>query len=127
MSSNVTPLQALRVVAAVVPSLLADSEVSALAIRTLASGVEVRVEFDDGPTFVLPLEGAEQPVFEQALHLFRELQDWVAELPGAWGQARPACPGHEHPRRLVCRDDGLWWECPQGDPAATEKAFPALW
>jgi hypothetical protein len=39
------------------------------------------------------------------------------ESRGAWGEARPACPGHTHPAR-PCSDDATdtaWWYCPTTD------------
>jgi hypothetical protein len=43
--------------------------------------------------------------------------DWLQEqffpeTRGAWGEARPACPGHPHPASAVELDGEAWWVCP---------------
>jgi hypothetical protein len=43
--------------------------------------------------------------------------DWLQEqvfpeTQGAWGEARPECPGHPHPASPVELDDDAWWVCP---------------
>lgn len=50
-------------------------------------------------------------------YLIVELADWLQdqffpETAAAWGEARPACPGHGHP--ASARDDGdeAMWICP---------------
>jgi hypothetical protein len=30
----------------------------------------------------------------------------------AWGEARPACPGHPHPAVAAGDERDAWWECP---------------
>jgi hypothetical protein len=45
------------------------------------------------------------------------LADWLQdqffpETRSAWGEARPACPGHPHPARAVNVADEAWWTCP---------------
>jgi hypothetical protein len=40
------------------------------------------------------------------------LQDHFSETRGAWGEARPACPGHPHPLHAVEVADEAWWTCP---------------
>jgi hypothetical protein len=44
-----------------------------------------------------------------------QLQDqFFVESQAAWGEARPACPGHAHPAQAEVLDDGqAWWICPQ--------------
>jgi hypothetical protein len=49
-----------------------------------------------------------------------EFADWIQEQflfesSGAWGQARPACPGHSHPASAVEVDGEAWWGCPYED------------
>lgn len=43
--------------------------------------------------------------------------DWLQEqffpeTQGAWGEARPACPGHPHPASAVELVSEAWWVCP---------------
>jgi hypothetical protein len=41
------------------------------------------------------------------------LQDqFFAETRSAWGEARPACPGHGHPAVAEVEDAVAWWVCP---------------
>jgi hypothetical protein len=41
------------------------------------------------------------------------LQDQVfPESREAWGEARPACPGHQHPATPTVVDGDAWWVCP---------------
>jgi hypothetical protein len=45
------------------------------------------------------------------------LADWLQEqvFPEsreAWGEARPACPGHSHPAHASLVGDEAWWTCP---------------
>ena len=45
------------------------------------------------------------------------MADWLQEqvLPetrAAWGEARPACPGHPHPAQAAEIDGEAWWTCP---------------
>lgn len=41
------------------------------------------------------------------------LQDNLSELDQAWGQARPACPGHKHPAAAQEHSGEAWWACPR--------------
>jgi hypothetical protein len=46
-----------------------------------------------------------------------ELADWLQEQfflesRGAWGEARPACPGHPHPAQAHGIDCWASWVCP---------------
>ena len=56
--------------------------------------------------------------------LLAEWADWLQEqfFPetyGAWGEARPECPGHPHPAQAIERDSEAWWVCPtDGRPIA---------
>lgn len=45
------------------------------------------------------------------------LADWLQEqffpeTRGAWGEARPGCPGHPHPAEAVEIEGEAWWVCP---------------
>jgi hypothetical protein len=43
-----------------------------------------------------------------------QLQEQVfPETRGAWGQARPACPGHAHPAAAELVDGRAVWVCPE--------------
>ena len=47
------------------------------------------------------------------------LQENFSETREAWGQARPACPGHTHPAVPNELDGVAWWTCPHdGAPIA---------
>jgi hypothetical protein len=46
-----------------------------------------------------------------------QFADWLQdqffpETAGAWGQARPACPGHRHPMNAEEIAGSAWWVCP---------------
>jgi hypothetical protein len=50
---------------------------------------------------------------ELVVSLADQLQEQVfPESRGAWGQARPPCPGHAHPARAELVDDVAMWVCP---------------
>jgi hypothetical protein len=50
---------------------------------------------------------------EMAVSLADHLQEqFFPETGGAWGQARPPCPGHAHPALARLIDDEAWWTCP---------------
>ena len=43
-----------------------------------------------------------------------QLQDqFFPESAGAWGEARPACPGHRHPAQAETVDGEAVWVCPK--------------
>ncbi|HEX5782167.1 MAG TPA: hypothetical protein VFX80_09600 [Solirubrobacteraceae bacterium] len=52
--------------------------------------------------------------FEELVVAFADqLQEQVfPESRGAWGQARPPCPGHNHPARAELVGDQAMWVCP---------------
>jgi hypothetical protein len=56
--------------------------------------------------------------------LVANLAQWLQahfflETRGAWGEARPACPGHRHPAVPGVEDEEAWWFCPSdGHPVA---------
>jgi hypothetical protein len=35
------------------------------------------------------------------------------QLPQTWGEARPPCPGHQHPAYPRLLDGQAWWICPR--------------
>ena len=39
-------------------------------------------------------------------------EQFFPETHGAWGEARPECPGHPHPAQAIERDGEAWWVCP---------------
>jgi hypothetical protein len=50
---------------------------------------------------------------ELAVSLADHLQEqFFPETRGAWGQARPQCPGHAHPALAQLVDGDAWWTCP---------------
>jgi hypothetical protein len=50
---------------------------------------------------------------EQKAMLAEHLPDHLAETAGAWGQGRPACPGHAHPATADVLDGVAVWLCPR--------------
>jgi hypothetical protein len=53
------------------------------------------------------------PTTDLLLSLADGLQENFSELSGAWGQARPACPGHAHPAQPREYQGEAWWVCPR--------------
>jgi hypothetical protein len=50
---------------------------------------------------------------EMTVRLADQLQEqFFPESEGAWGEARPACPGHGHPAVPDVRDSAALWTCP---------------
>jgi hypothetical protein len=39
-------------------------------------------------------------------------EQFFPESAGAWGEARPGCPGHPHPAEATEIDGEPWWTCP---------------
>jgi hypothetical protein len=39
-------------------------------------------------------------------------EQFFPESAAAWGEARPACPGHGHPAIASADGDEAWWRCP---------------
>jgi hypothetical protein len=59
------------------------------------------------------------------VRLAGQMQDFFHESAGAWGEARPPCPGHSHPARPEVLDGGAWWTCPaDGRRIARVGALP---
>jgi hypothetical protein len=86
--------------------------------------VEVRVAWHAGVRFSLPLSRGEWSTVEVIYRLFGEMQDYLADSAMAFGEARPPCPGHTHPRNIVLESGAmLRWKCPTegiGPPAFAE-------
>jgi hypothetical protein len=40
-------------------------------------------------------------------------EEVLRETDAAWGEARPACPGHLHPAQPYVLDEQAWWICPE--------------
>jgi hypothetical protein len=67
------------------------------------------------------------------LLLADQLQEqFFPETEAAWGEARPACPGHSHPASPVELDGDAWWVCPRDERRiarigeyAAGNAYPA--
>jgi hypothetical protein len=50
---------------------------------------------------------------ELLVHIADYLQEqFFPESRGAWGEARPECPGHTHPASPELGDGEGWWVCP---------------
>jgi hypothetical protein len=54
---------------------------------------------------------------EASVELMVRFADWLQEqvfpeTTGAWGEARPECPGHPHPAAAVEVDGEPLWVCP---------------
>lgn len=76
--------------------------------------IEVRVEWHAGVRFSLPLSRGNWSAAEVIYRLFGEMQDYIADSAMAFGEARPPCPGHSHPRNLVLESGAvLRWKCPK--------------
>lgn len=59
---------------------------------------------------VAPMDSAE----DLKVHIADWMQEqWFPETAGAWGEARPECPGHTHPAAPVIDDDVAVWSCPK--------------
>src|SRR4051794_4437225 len=75
-------------------------------------GELVSVTGPDGSCSGLRIEAPadEQELLVRAAYF---LQDQVFDqLPQAWGEARPPCPGHPHPADPQLLDGEAWWVCP---------------
>jgi hypothetical protein len=74
--------------------------------------IEVSVTWSAGAAFTLPLSRGSWSAADIIYRLFGEMQDYLADHKVAWGEARPPCPGHSHPRNLVLEGTRLHWNCP---------------
>jgi hypothetical protein len=63
-----------------------------------------------GSGFLIPSETTGP---ELTAWLAEQLQEqFFAESAAAWGEARPACPGHPHPASACGDEHEAWWCCP---------------
>jgi hypothetical protein len=74
--------------------------------------IEIHVTWRAEGVFTQSLFRGEWSAAEIIYRLFGEMQDYLADSDMAWGQARPPCPGHSHPRGLVREGKKLRWNCP---------------
>jgi hypothetical protein len=67
---------------------------------------------DRGTSIWIPPEEQREP--NLVVWLADQLQEqFFPESFEAWGEARPACPGHTHPAIPVADGGGGWWVCPR--------------
>jgi hypothetical protein len=64
--------------------------------------------------------GLVSPEPDQPSELLADFAHWLTdqifpESRGAWGEARPRCPGHRHPAQAELIDGQAWWTCPLND------------
>jgi hypothetical protein len=110
---------------AVLHVLAPDDAVDDLAIeQRTGDEIEVLVTWHAGDSFHLSLFRGGWSIAEIIYRLSGEMQDYLADSDMAWGQARPPCPGHNHPRSLVREGSGLRWMCPTS--GLGPRAFPDL-
>ncbi|MBI5104557.1 MAG: hypothetical protein HZB46_06160 [Solirubrobacterales bacterium] len=104
------------------PDWLREAVEPALADLQLPTPIDLRVAWDareqmlsviepDRVTSYTPL--LREPASELLVDLAGWLQEQVfPESEGAWGEARPACPGHAHMADPEVLDGAAWWICP---------------
>jgi hypothetical protein len=110
---------------AVLRVLAPDDPIDDIAIEQRTKDeVEVHVTWHAGGIFNQSLFRGEWSAAEIIYRVFGEMQDYLAESDMAWGQARPPCPGHDHPRSLAREGTGLRWMCPTNGLGS--RAFPDL-
>jgi hypothetical protein len=69
-------------------------------------------EIGDPSITGVPVPRADAPYL--MVHVADQLQEqFFPETSGAWGQARPVCPGHAHPAEADLRESVAWWICPE--------------
>ncbi len=62
--------------------------------------------------FGLGIPGPATPRSEMLAEFADQLQEqFFPETRGAWGEARPECPGHPHPAQAIERLGEAWWVC----------------
>lgn len=64
--------------------------------------------------FGVPTHGTEADL---RIAIAEGIQEHLPELPQAWAQARPRCPGHPHPATPAEVDGEAWWTCPRDSRA----------
>ena len=92
--------------------------------RRTGDEIEIHVIWHDGDVFSQSLFRGEWSAAEIIYRIFGEMQDYLADSDMAWGQSRPLCPGHTHPRSLVREGARLRWNCPAD--GVGPFAFPDL-
>ena len=85
-----------------------------LRLRVSADARGIRICDDHGTSTGIPIEFGGGP------ELVVDIADWLQEqfffeTRDAWGEARPACPGHTHPASAAVIDGQAWWTCPRDD------------
>lgn len=97
---------------------------AALADLQQPTPVDIRAGFESSTQRLWLSEGGERSesgfTFDRAqseFQLLREIADclqeyFFPETRGAWGEARPECPGHPHPAQANEVADEAWWVCP---------------
>jgi hypothetical protein len=110
-----------------VPVELADLLDIVLGDLQLPRAIDLQVGCDAGGSrlwFSEPDWPASTSVYEvpseTAATLIVDLAAWLQEqvMPetaGAWGEARPQCPGHQHPATATVIDGEAWWVCAGDD------------
>jgi len=109
---------------AVLRVLAPDDPIDDIAIKQrTGEEIEVHVTWHAGGRFNLSLFRGEWSAAEIIYRLFGEMQDSLADSDMAWGEARPPCPSHTHPRNLAREGTRLRWNCPTngvGPPAFSD-------
>jgi hypothetical protein len=105
-----------------IPEWLITPVEAALADLQQPSPIEVRLGFESPGTLWVSEPGAHgragfQRLEEEGVYLLVEFANWLQEQfflesCGAWGEARPACPGHRHPAHAEEIAGEAWWVCP---------------
>jgi hypothetical protein len=69
-----------------------------------------------GPTGITVFDALDDE--ELKVMIAESLQDqFFFETATAYGESRPACPGHPHPAKPEILDGAAWWTCPAtGEP-----------
>jgi hypothetical protein len=70
--------------------------------------------------WIPPDTGLEELVVSLADRLQEEV---FPESRGAWGQARPPCPGHAHPASAELVGDDAMWVCPSSGQALARIGY----
>ena len=111
----------LAVLSSVLPILAPNEVIDTVMIETQgADRVAVNVSWQAGAIFSLNLLEGDNSAPAIIYRIFSEMQDFLADSEMAWGQARPQCPGHNHPRNLAYENGTMWWECPESKARTPE-------
>ena len=106
-----------------VPEWLSEVADAALADLQRPTPVDVRLGYEARAGILWVSEAGQQDRAgfasgeTRGASLLVALADWLQEqffpeTRGAWGQARPECPGHPHPAEAVEIAGEAWWVCP---------------